>query len=80
MRLNRAQKEWEDLYRSIDNSLPNQILNQEQLQEELDSVSTSLSEAKKELKKIAEENERITRANTTYRNHTSPDRWVYRKT
>ena len=62
--LNRAQKEWEDLYRSIDNSLPNQILNQVQLQEELDSVSTRLSEAKKELKKIAEENERITRANT----------------
>jgi DNA repair exonuclease SbcCD ATPase subunit len=62
--LSRAQKEWEDLYRSIDNSLPNQILNQVQLQEELDSVSTRLSEAKKELKKIAEENERITRANT----------------
>jgi len=62
--LNRAQKEWEDLYRSIDNSLPNQILNQVQLQEELDSVSARLSEAKKELKKIAEENERITRANT----------------
>ena len=40
--LNRAQKEWEDLYRSIDNSLPNQILNQVQLQEELDSVSDSL--------------------------------------
>ena len=35
-----------------------------QLQEELDSVSARLSEAKKELKKIAEENERITRANT----------------
>jgi DNA repair exonuclease SbcCD ATPase subunit len=62
--LSRAQKEWEDLYRSIDNSLPNQILNQVQLQEELDSVSARLSEAKKELKKIAEENERITRANT----------------
>ena len=62
--LNRAQKEWEDLYRSIDNSLPSEILNQAQLQEDLDSISDRLSEAKKELKKIAEENERITRANT----------------
>ena len=62
--LNRAQKEWEDLYRSIDNSLPSEILNQAQLQEDLDSISNRLSEAKKELKKIAEENERITRANT----------------
>jgi len=62
--LSRAQKEWEDLYRSIDNSLPSEILNQAQLQEDLDSISDRLSEAKKELKKIAEENERITRANT----------------
>jgi len=62
--LSRAQKEWEDLYRSIDNSLPSEILNQAQLQEDLDSISERLSEAKKELKKIAEENERITRANT----------------
>ena len=62
--LNRAQKEWEDLYRSIDNSLPSEILNQAQLQEDIDSISNRLSEAKKELKKIAEENERITRANT----------------
>ena len=62
--LNRAQKEWEDLYRSIDNSLPSEILNQAQLQEDLDLISDRLSEAKKELKKIAEENERITRANT----------------
>ena len=37
--LNRAQKEWEDLYRSIDNSLPmTRYLIKEQLQEELDSV------------------------------------------
>ena len=62
--LSRAQKEWEDLYRSIDNSLPSEILNQAQLQEDLDLISDRLSEAKKELKKIAEENERITRANT----------------
>jgi DNA repair exonuclease SbcCD ATPase subunit len=58
------QKEWEDLYRSIDSSLPRQVLNQRELQAELDSVSARLKEAKEELKKIAEENERITKSNT----------------
>ena len=60
--LERAQKEWEELYRSIDSTLPNQVLNQAELEEELDLVSDRLKEAKKELKKISEENERITRA------------------
>ena len=62
--LERAQKEWEELYRSIDSTLPNQVLNQAELEEELDLVSDSLKEAKKELKKISEENERITKQNT----------------
>ena len=62
--LERAQKEWEELYRSIDSALPNQVLNQAELEEELDLVSDRLKEAKKELKKISEENERITKQNT----------------
>ena len=62
--LERAQKEWEELYRSIDSTLPNQVLNQAELEEELDLVSDRLKEAKKELKKISEENERITKQNT----------------
>ena len=62
--LERAQKEWEELYRSIDSTLPNQVLNQAELEEELGLVSDRLKEAKKELKKISEENERITKQNT----------------
>ena len=62
--LERAQKEWEELYRSIDSTLPNRVLNQAELEEELGLVSDRLKEAKKELKKISEENERITKQNT----------------
>ena len=62
--LERAEKEWEELYRSIDRSLPESILNEEELKEQLHSVSDRLKTAKQELKKIAEENERITRENT----------------
>ena len=62
--LERAQKEWEDLFRNIDKNLPEQALNQEEMQQELDLVSKRLKEAKQQLKRISEENERITRDNT----------------
>tara|TARA_B100002019_G_C21267151_1_gene600045 strand:- start:1639 stop:3435 length:1797 start_codon:yes stop_codon:yes gene_type:complete len=60
----KSQKNWEELYRSIDRSLPENILNEEELKEQLHSVSNRLKSAKQELKKIAEENERITKENT----------------
>lgn len=60
----RTQKNWEELYRSIDRSLPEEVLNEEELKEQLYSISDKLKKAKQELKKIAEENERITRENT----------------
>ena len=62
--LSNAQKEWEDLFRSIDNTLPTNLLNAEELQEKLDEVSTKLKTAKAELANIASQNEAITKRNT----------------
>lgn len=62
--LSNAQKEWEDLFRSIDNTLPPNLLNAEELQEKLDEVSAKLKTAKAELANIASQNEAITKRNT----------------
>ncbi len=63
-KLSSAQKEWEDLFRNIDNTLPSSILNAEELQEKLDEVTLSLKEAKAKLADIASQNENITKRNT----------------
>ena len=60
----KTQKEWEDLYRSIDNSLPSQILDPEELQAKLDEVKAKLQKVRSELSKIAAENEERTKRNT----------------
>ena len=62
--LSNAQKEWEDLFRNIDNTLPTNLLNAEELQERLDEVSAKLKTAKAELANIASQNEAITKRNT----------------
>ena len=62
--LSNAQKEWEDLFRSIDNTLPTNLLNAEELQEKLDEVGAKLKTAKAELANIASQNEAITKRNT----------------
>ena len=62
--LSNAQKEWEDLFRNIDNTLPTNLLNAEELQEKLDEVSAKLKTAKAELANIASQNEAITKRNT----------------
>lgn len=59
-----TQKEWEDLYRSIDQSLPSVPLDEEELSSRLADVSDRLRQAKKRLAAISTENERRTRQNT----------------
>jgi len=59
-----TQKEWEDLYRSIDQSLPAVPLDEEELSSRLADVSDRLRQAKKRLATISTENERRTRQNT----------------
>ena len=63
-RREKLQKEWEDLFRNIDNTLPSNILDAEELQERLDKVTQKLKEAKAKLADIASQNEEITKRNT----------------
>ena len=60
----KTQKEWEDLFRSIDHELPSRILDPEELQIKLNEVQDRLKEAKRKLSEIAKENEKRTRNNT----------------
>jgi len=59
-----TQKEWEDLYRSVDQSLPAVPLDEEELSSRLTDVSDRLRQAKKRLATISTENERRTKQNT----------------
>ena len=63
-RKNKLQKDWEDLYRSIDANLPTNILDKGELEERLASLQVELHSAKKEISRIAMENEKRTRENT----------------
>ena len=60
----KGQKEWEDLYRSIDKTLPTQIMNKAELEEKIKEVKVKLQEARQKLEKIARENETRTKNNT----------------
>lgn len=51
------EKEWGDLYRSIDSSLPTEAVNEENLQNRLQEVKARLKEQKEEISKIQKENE-----------------------
>ena len=63
-RREKLQKEWEDLFRNIDNTLPARILDADELQERLDEVTEKLKTAKAKLADIASQNEEITKRNT----------------
>ena len=60
----KLQREWEDLYRSIDSELPSSQLDKEELEERARRVRTDLERAKGELEKISAENEKRARRNT----------------
>jgi DNA repair exonuclease SbcCD ATPase subunit len=60
----KAQKDWEDLLRSFDQSLPRNILDKYQLDDELQDLQGKLQKAKRDLADNAAENERRTKLNT----------------
>ena len=60
----KAQKDWEDLLRSFDQSLPRNILDKYELEDELQNLQSKLQEAKRQLAENAAENERRTKINT----------------
>ena len=63
-RKQKSQKEWEDLFRSIDKTLPAETVAKEELENKIHEVRLKLTNAKRELEKISKENERRTRENT----------------
>lgn len=60
----KIQKEWEDLYRNIDNTLPGDLLQKEELEEKAADTRKRISDAKTRLTEISEKNEKITKRNT----------------
>jgi DNA repair exonuclease SbcCD ATPase subunit len=61
---NKMQREWEDLYRSVNRDLPVAVLDKGMLEERLAGVRADLVSIKESVAKTAKENERRTRQNT----------------
>ena len=61
---NKMQREWEDLYRSIDRDLPVAVLDKGELEERLSRVRADLVSVQKSVAETAAENERRTKQNT----------------
>jgi len=60
----KTQKDWEDLYRSIDQTLPTVPLDKEELSSRADGISERISDAKRRLIQLTRENEQVTRRYT----------------
>ena len=60
----KTQKDWEDLFRSIDMSLPASPLDPVELESRARGISERISDAKRRLLQVARENEQITKRNT----------------
>lgn len=60
----KMQKEWEDLYRSVDNSLQSEPLDKESLEEKAAEIRSRIQEAQNSLTELARENDRRTKRNT----------------
>jgi DNA repair exonuclease SbcCD ATPase subunit len=63
-RLSKTQREWEDLYRSIDRELPATLLDKGELEERARGIRDELERAKSKLAEITAENEKRARKNT----------------
>ena len=63
-RCQKLERDWKELYRSIDKSLPPSYLDKEELEERLAGVRTRLLQRKSELENTAKENQRRTKHNT----------------
>ena len=61
---NKMQREWEDLYRSIDRTLPVSLMDKEELESRSEEVRKELVSIKKSVEIATAENERRTKQNT----------------
>ena len=60
----KTQKEWEDLYRSIESDLPSIPLNKSDIEEKIEELETVLKDSRDSINAIAKENDRRTKRNT----------------
>jgi len=60
----KIEREWKEIYRSIDRTLPVALLDKEKLEGRLGRVRADLVQAQKQLEETARNNEKITRRNT----------------
>jgi DNA repair exonuclease SbcCD ATPase subunit len=60
----KVQRDWEDLFRSIDESLPSELLDPAELRSRADGISKRISDAKERMVRVARENEAIAKRNT----------------
>ena len=63
-RKTRLQRDWEDLYRGIDQSLPGTVLDKGELEQRASRVQDELRRAKERLAEVTAENEKRTKRNT----------------
>ena len=60
----KIQRDWEDLFRSIDDSLPTSMLDPDELKSRAEGISKRISYAKERIIRLTRENEQITKRNT----------------
>ena len=60
----KIEREWQEIYRSIDRTLPVALLDKEELESRLGRIRADLVQAQKSLEETARANEKITRHNT----------------
>ena len=60
----RTQKEWEDLWRNIDNSLPTTLVDRSELEADISTLRSVISEISKKAEAVTKENTERSKANT----------------
>ena len=60
----KAERDWQEIYRSIDRNLPVALLDKDELESRLGRVRANLVSAKERLEGVTAENQRITKRNT----------------
>lgn len=58
------QKEWEDLYKSVDKDLPSKTLDKKELEDSIKQLQATIQDARNRMDAIAAENEKRTKRNT----------------
>ena len=60
----REVRNWEDLYRSIDNELPQRVLEKESIENEIKTLRERITTSREDLRRVVDENEKRERHNT----------------